>query len=182
MLFVQALAKGNPLLSDISKAILNVTGGDTILQIEKKWIGYQNDCQNVGPITGPSSLTFANFRGLFILTGAASTSSLLIALIIYAYKRQHRSTEVIEVDKTQAEENRENEEKNEPQEENQAVEIEEHVIVQFREDREENGQLHEETGSEKVCDRNPHTSAGACNCSVASHRGEPITVLQAESI
>ncbi|PWZ13257.1 Glutamate receptor 2.8 [Zea mays] len=180
--FGYALAKGNPLLSDISKAILNVTGGDTILQIEKKWIGYQNDCQNVGPITGPSSLTFANFRGLFILTGAASTSSLLIALIIYAYKRQHRSTEVIEVDKTQAEENRENEEKNEPQEENQAVEIEEHVIVQFREDREENGQLHEETGSEKVCDRNPHTSAGACNCSVASHRGEPITVLQAESI
>lgn len=148
MLFVQALAKGNPLLSDISKAILNVTGGDTIFQIEKKWIGYQNDCQNVGPITGSSSLTFANFRGLFILTGAASTSSLLIALVIYAYKKQHRSTVVMEVDKTQVEENRANEDKDEPQAGNQGVVPEEHV--QSRGDREENGQLHEQTGSEKV--------------------------------
>jgi ionotropic glutamate receptor len=148
MLFVQALAKGNPLLSDISKAILNVTGGDTIIQIEKKWIGYQNDCQNVGLITGSSSLTFANFRGLFILTGAASTSSLLIALVIYAYKKQHRSTVVMEVDKTQVEENRANEDKDEPQEGNQGVVPEEHV--QFRGDREENSQLHEQTGSEKV--------------------------------
>jgi len=84
MFFVQALAKGNPLLGDLSKAMLNVTGGDTMIQIEKKWIEYQNDCQNVGPVTGSSSLTFDNFRGLFILTGAASTSSLFIALIIYA--------------------------------------------------------------------------------------------------
>lgn len=140
MLFIQALEKGNPLLSDISKAILNVTGGDTINQIEKKWIGYQNDCQNVGPITGSSSLTFANFRGLFILTGAASTSSLLIALIIYAYKKQ-RPIEVMEVDIPQVEENRANEDENEPQEGNQGVVPEEHV--QFRGDREENGQLHD---------------------------------------
>ena len=36
MFFVQALAKGNPLLGDLSKAMLNVTGGDTMIQIEKK--------------------------------------------------------------------------------------------------------------------------------------------------
>ena len=153
MFFVQALAKGNPLLGDLSKAMLNVTGGDTMIQIEKKWMEYQNDCQNVGPVTGSSSLTFANFRGLFILTGAASTSSLFIALIIYAYKKQHRSTNM-KNDNKQVGENRTDEENNEPQEGNQGVVTEE--CVQFRD------------GSEQVCNRNPHTSTAACDGSAAN--------------
>lgn len=172
----QALAKGNPLLGDISKAMLNVTGGDTMIQIEKKWVGYQNDCQNVGPVTGSSSLTFANFRGLFILTGAASTSSLLIALIIYAYKKQNRSTSM-QNNNEQVETNRTDEENNEPQEGNQGAVTEE--CIQSRGDGEEDGQLHEQTGSEHVCDRNPHTSPAASDGSSAIHIGEPGTVLQA---
>ena len=164
MFFVQALAKGNPLLGDISQAMLNVTGGDTMIQIEKKWIEYQNDCQNVGPVTGSSSLTFANFRGLFILTGAASTSSLFIALIIYAYKKQHRSTNM-KNDNKQVGENRTDEENNEPQEGNRVVTEE---CVQFRGGGEENQELHEETGSEQVCNRNPHTSTAACDGSAAN--------------
>ena len=88
----QALSKGNPLIGDISKAILNVTGGDTMIQIEKKWIGDRNNCQNLGPVSGSSRLAFAKFRGLFILTGVASTSSLLIALVIFFYKKK-KSTE-----------------------------------------------------------------------------------------
>ncbi|KAF8657764.1 hypothetical protein HU200_059924 [Digitaria exilis] len=167
--FGYALAKGNPLLGDISKAMLNVTGGDTMIQIEKKWMGYQNDCQNVGPVTGSSSLTFANFRGLFILTGAASTSSLLIALIIYAYKKQNRSTNM-QNNNEQVETNRTEEENNEPQEGNQGAVTEE--CIQSRGDGEEDGQVHEQS------DRNPHTSPAACDRSSAVHRGEPSTVLQ----
>lgn len=177
--FGYALAKGNPLLGDISKAMLNVTGGDTMVQIEKKWMGYQNDCQNVGPVTGSSSLTFANFRGLFILTGAASTSSLFIALIIYAYKKQHRSTKLMQNDNKQVGKNRTDEENNEPQEGNQGVVTEE--CVQFSGDGEENQRLHEQTGSEQVYDRNPNTSTAACDGSAAIRRGQPSTVLQAES-
>ncbi|KAF8695339.1 hypothetical protein HU200_037569 [Digitaria exilis] len=167
--FGYALAKGNPLLGDISKAMLNVTGGDTMIQIEKKWMGYQNDCQNVGPVTGSSSLTFANFRGLFILTGAASTSSLLIALIIYAYKKQNRSTNM-QNNNEQVETNRTEEENNEPQEGNQGAVTEE--CIQSRGDGEEDGQMHEQS------DRNPHTSPAACYRSSAVHRGEPSTILQ----
>ncbi|KAG2643569.1 hypothetical protein PVAP13_2KG344100 [Panicum virgatum] len=162
--FGYALAKGNPLLGDLSKAMLNVTGGDTMIQIEKKWIEYQNDCQNVGPVTGSSSLTFDNFRGLFILTGAASTSSLFIALIIYAYKKQHRSTNM-KNDNKQIGENRTDEENNEPQEGNRVVTEE---CVQFRGDGEENQELHEETGSEQMRNRNPHTSTAACDGSAAN--------------
>ncbi|KAF7058982.1 hypothetical protein CFC21_065945 [Triticum aestivum] len=120
--FGYALSKGNPLIGDISKAILNVTGGDTMIQIEKKWIGDRNNCQNLGPVTGSSRLTFANFRGLFILTGVASTSSLLIALIIYFYKKKRKSTEIVLDNENRPEESGINEENSEAQEVNQGDE------------------------------------------------------------
>ncbi|XP_044388886.1 glutamate receptor 2.8-like [Triticum aestivum] len=116
--FGYALSKGNPLIGDISKAILNVTGGDTMIQIEKKWIGDRNNCQNLGPVTGSSRLTFANFRGLFILTGVASTSSLLIALIIYFYKKKQSINTVLD-NGNRPEESGINEENSEAREGNQ---------------------------------------------------------------
>ncbi|TVU09637.1 hypothetical protein EJB05_43123, partial [Eragrostis curvula] len=172
--FGYALAKGNPLLRDISNAILNVTGGDAMIQIEKKWIGYQNDCQNVGPVTGSSSLTFDNFRGLFILTGAASTSSLLIALIMYVYKKKHRSTKVMRYDNKLQEENRTNEENNEPCEGNQGIE----------DQRQKQMTRHmSKMVKNQVSDRNLHTSTIMCDdASAAIHEGEPSTVLQTEYI
>ncbi|PUZ74981.1 hypothetical protein GQ55_1G110300 [Panicum hallii var. hallii] len=83
-----ALQKGSPIIGGISQAILNITGGDTIIQIEKKWIGDQNNCQNVGTISGTGSLTFDSFAGLIIATGVASTTSLMVALIIYFCKNK----------------------------------------------------------------------------------------------
>jgi glutamate receptor, ionotropic, plant len=146
ILFAQAFTKGNPLLGDISRAMLNVTGGDAMIQLEKKWIGYQNDCQNVGPVTGSGSLTFANFKGLFILTGAASTSSVLMALIIYIYKKKQRSTKIMKDDSKPIDENKTNVENNEPQEENQGVKEQAHL----RSDIEEDDQTREKNGSEQV--------------------------------
>jgi ionotropic glutamate receptor len=87
-LLFQALQKGSPLVGDISQAILNITGGDTIIQIEKKWIGDQNNCQNVGTISGTGSLTFDSFAGPIIATGVASTTSLVVALIIHFCKNK----------------------------------------------------------------------------------------------
>ncbi|KAI4966710.1 hypothetical protein ZWY2020_037039 [Hordeum vulgare] len=65
----------DPLRSTTSRAILSITEGDTIIQIERKWIGDQNTCENDGPTIGSSSLKFKNFSGLFLLTGVASTSA-----------------------------------------------------------------------------------------------------------
>ncbi|CAD6219170.1 unnamed protein product [Miscanthus lutarioriparius] len=84
--FGYALQKGSPIIGDISQAILNITGGDTIIQIEKKWIGDQNNCQNVGTISGSGTLTFESFAGPIIATGVASTTSLVVALTIYFCK------------------------------------------------------------------------------------------------
>ncbi|XBI81382.1 hypothetical protein VPH35_090295 [Triticum aestivum] len=82
-----AFPKCSPLVEDFSRAILSITEGDTIILIEMKWIGDQHACQNDGTTIGSSSLNFKNFSGLFLLTGVASTSALLIALVMFLYKR-----------------------------------------------------------------------------------------------
>uniref|UniRef100_J3MXN9 Uncharacterized protein n=1 Tax=Oryza brachyantha TaxID=4533 RepID=J3MXN9_ORYBR len=86
-----AFPKGSPLLGDISKAILNITEGDSIMQLQKKWVGYQNDCKSVdsalGSVSDPDKLSVDSFKGLLILTGVASTSSLIIAVMIYLYEK-----------------------------------------------------------------------------------------------
>jgi glutamate receptor, ionotropic, plant len=89
----QAFQKGSPITGDISQAILNITGGNTIIQIEKKWISDQNKCQNVGTITGSGRLTFDSFAGPIIATGVASTSSIVVALIFYFCKRKQVEAE-----------------------------------------------------------------------------------------
>jgi ionotropic glutamate receptor len=48
----------------------------------------KNSCQNEGSIIGSGSLTFASFEGPIILTGVVSTSSLLVALIMYFYRNK----------------------------------------------------------------------------------------------
>ena len=78
------------MVNDFSRTILSITEGDTIIQIEKKWIGDQHACQNDGAIASPSSLNFKSFSGLFLVTGVASTSALLIALVMLLYKNKHK--------------------------------------------------------------------------------------------
>ncbi|VAI17865.1 unnamed protein product [Triticum turgidum subsp. durum] len=90
--FGYAFPKGSPLVGDISKAILSVIGGDTINQIEKKWIGvgYENNCNNAGRAPDPDELTFGSFRGLFKLNVAITTSCFVVAVIIYLYPRNEQ--------------------------------------------------------------------------------------------
>ncbi|XP_073002220.1 glutamate receptor 2.8-like [Typha latifolia] len=85
-----AFPKGSPLVPDISRAILNITDGDSIIQIEKKWTGDSNLCQNEGSILSSGSLTFRSFWGLFLVTGAVSACSLLIFLTKFFYNNWHR--------------------------------------------------------------------------------------------
>ncbi|XP_072977011.1 glutamate receptor 2.7-like [Typha angustifolia] len=81
-----AFPKGSPLVSDISRGILNITEGNIIIQIEKKWIGNSKVCQNEGSVPSSNSLAFRSFSGLFLVTGVASTCSLLIFLLMFSYK------------------------------------------------------------------------------------------------
>ena len=70
----------------------------------------------LGLVPGSSRLAFAIFRGLFILTRVASTSSLLIALVIYFYIKEHKSTKIVLDNENRAEESGIVEENSEAQE------------------------------------------------------------------
>ncbi|XP_020168507.1 glutamate receptor 2.8 [Aegilops tauschii subsp. strangulata] len=84
--FAFALPKQSPLRAEMSRAILNITGEDSINEIEKKWI-YQNSHQHEDKIDGSGAITFESFGGLFLLTGIVTTCSLAVAMLMNLYKK-----------------------------------------------------------------------------------------------
>jgi len=98
--FAFALPKRSPLLNEISRAILNITEGDSIIQIEKKWTD-QNSCQNDEKIADSGAITFGNFGGLFLLTGFVTTCSLSIALLTNHYKKGQQKARINMDDQSQ---------------------------------------------------------------------------------
>ncbi|XP_058113310.1 glutamate receptor 2.7-like [Magnolia sinica] len=82
-------SKGSPLVTDVSRAILNVTEGDTMAAIERKWFGHQTTCPDQSTTIASNSLTLASFRGLFLIAGIASTSALVIFLVSFLLEHKH---------------------------------------------------------------------------------------------
>lgn len=85
----QAFPQGSPLVSYISRAILNVTEDtEKMEKIEKNIVGSQATCQGQIPsLSSSDSLSVYSFGGLFLITGIASMSSLLI--YIFYFVRLH---------------------------------------------------------------------------------------------
>ncbi|XP_044947621.1 glutamate receptor 2.8-like [Hordeum vulgare subsp. vulgare] len=88
--FAFALPKNSPLVAEMSRAIDNITGGDTIIQFEKKWID-QNSHENDGTLDGSDAITFESFGGLFTLTGIVTTYCLLAAMLMSCYKKYQQN-------------------------------------------------------------------------------------------
>ncbi|XP_078150473.1 glutamate receptor 2.7-like [Carex rostrata] len=101
-----AFAKGSPLVPDISHAILNITDGDDIIRIEKKWIGDKN-CQNTAGsiIVDSNSLSFYSFWGLFLITGVVTTISLLTFAIMSFCKKQRKMISITSLERSPDETN-----------------------------------------------------------------------------
>ncbi|TVU19091.1 hypothetical protein EJB05_35223, partial [Eragrostis curvula] len=98
--FAFAFPKRSPLQAEISSAILNITGGDSIIQIERKWIDHQNSCQTEGKIYGSDTINVGSFGGLFLLTGSVTMCSLCVALLMNCYKKDQRWSASTKLDDT----------------------------------------------------------------------------------
>nr|DAD27619.1 TPA_asm: hypothetical protein HUJ06_029087 [Nelumbo nucifera] len=70
--------RGSPLVADVSRAVLNVTEGDKLAQIEQAWFGKQT-----------YFLPMNSFWGLFLITGVASVSALVIFSITFYCRNRH---------------------------------------------------------------------------------------------
>ncbi|XP_043710257.1 glutamate receptor 2.7-like [Telopea speciosissima] len=77
--------RGSPLVSDVSRAILNVTEGDKMTQIEKMWFGDTN-CPDSSTTITSGSLTVKSFWGLFLITGTISFIAFLAFLIHFFWR------------------------------------------------------------------------------------------------
>ncbi|MQM10952.1 hypothetical protein Taro_043851 [Colocasia esculenta] len=84
-----AFPKGSPLVPDLSRAILNITEGDKMVEIEKRWFGDQSNCPSKDSDLTSGNLSMASFWGLFLITGIASVASLLVFLFSFVYHHLH---------------------------------------------------------------------------------------------
>ncbi|KAK6137144.1 hypothetical protein DH2020_029108 [Rehmannia glutinosa] len=84
---------GSPLVPDVSRAILNVTEGQKMVEIENKWLGDNEiKCPDSDAINPFKSLGLASFWGLFLIVAVAG----ILALIIYMIRFLHENKNVIE--------------------------------------------------------------------------------------
>ncbi|GFZ08196.1 glutamate receptor 2.8 [Actinidia rufa] len=75
-----------PLLHNISSAVLNVTQGQQIKDIEKKWFGETN-CPDSSSLAS-HSLGLDSFWGLFVIAGTVSFSAVLVSIADFVYKQK----------------------------------------------------------------------------------------------
>ncbi|XP_031479882.1 glutamate receptor 2.4-like [Nymphaea colorata] len=72
--------RGSPFVAAVSRAILNVTEADRLLEIEERL--YENQtCIDVAIEVGTNNLSLTRLRGLFFLTGTATTGVLFLLFL-----------------------------------------------------------------------------------------------------
>ncbi|KAJ8758543.1 hypothetical protein K2173_000264 [Erythroxylum novogranatense] len=79
--------KDSPLVSDVSRAILGVTEGETMKKIEEEWFGKEASCPDPGTSLSSKSLGIESFWGLFLITGGVSVLALIIYLVVFIHEQ-----------------------------------------------------------------------------------------------
>ncbi|XP_048133372.1 glutamate receptor 2.8-like [Rhodamnia argentea] len=81
--------KGSPLVPDISRAILNVTEGPEMMEIENAWLTSKTNCLDSTTSVSSNSLGLDSFVGLFLIAGAAAVFALLIFIVLFVTRNWH---------------------------------------------------------------------------------------------
>ncbi|CAK7354092.1 unnamed protein product [Dovyalis caffra] len=80
--------KGSPLVPDISRAILNITEGDQMKNIEDTWFGKHRSCPDSSTSVSSNSLSLESFWGLFLIAGIAALLALIIFTVMFVYQER----------------------------------------------------------------------------------------------
>ncbi|GAV77833.1 Lig_chan domain-containing protein/SBP_bac_3 domain-containing protein/ANF_receptor domain-containing protein [Cephalotus follicularis] len=79
----------SPLVPDVSRAVLNVTEGDKMKEIEAAWFHKLTSCRDTSSSTITSSnLGLESFWGLFLMAVVASFSALIIYAAMFLYSQR----------------------------------------------------------------------------------------------
>ncbi|PON61614.1 Ionotropic glutamate receptor [Trema orientale] len=88
--FAFAFPKGSPLVPDISRAILKVTEGKKMKDIEEVWFQKETICPDPNnKLSSSNSLGLESFWGLFLIAGVTSFLALVIFAAIFIYDQRH---------------------------------------------------------------------------------------------
>ncbi|KAL6216360.1 hypothetical protein ACLB2K_009583 [Fragaria x ananassa] len=87
--FAFVFPKHSPLVRDVSQAILNVTGGELIMNIENKWFKKESNCEDLNTKVSSRSLGTDSFWFLFVLVGLVSTVALIVSVASFIHKHRH---------------------------------------------------------------------------------------------
>lgn len=68
---------GSPMVKDVSRAILNVTEGRKIAEMERKWLGGVKNCLDSNELASPKNLGLGSFWGLFLIVGVVGMAVLI---------------------------------------------------------------------------------------------------------
>ncbi|KAL8130666.1 hypothetical protein V2J09_019821 [Rumex salicifolius] len=79
---------GSPLVSDISRAVLNITEGDIMADLSKKWLNSSDDCPSDSATKSGSALDLDSFEALFAITGGLCMATLFWKLCTFVYQRR----------------------------------------------------------------------------------------------
>ncbi|GJN00708.1 hypothetical protein PR202_ga17906 [Eleusine coracana subsp. coracana] len=81
---------GSPVVHNLSAAILNLTQGSEMSEIEMRWLGRSAlSTGDDSPVADFEPLTLRSFSGLFVITGCISTLMLLIRIVRSVYARYY---------------------------------------------------------------------------------------------
>ncbi|KAL8153470.1 hypothetical protein V2J09_011230, partial [Rumex salicifolius] len=71
---------GSPLVAEVSRQVLNLTEGDQMINIERKWFGDETSCTDLSrtSLLSSRSLGLKSFRELFIITGSIAVCALVV--------------------------------------------------------------------------------------------------------
>ncbi|CAA7017576.1 unnamed protein product [Microthlaspi erraticum] len=81
--------KNSPLTSDVSKAILSLSEGNEMKNIEKNWLVRQSPCPDPSTDLSHNRLGLSSFWGLFLIAGLASFLALVLFLANFLYEQRH---------------------------------------------------------------------------------------------
>ncbi|KAL0330918.1 UNVERIFIED_CONTAM: Glutamate receptor 2.7 [Sesamum angustifolium] len=76
--------KGSPLVPDVSSAILNVTEGEKLVEIERAWFSDKTTC--LSGASSSQSLGLESFQGLFVIVLILGVSVLIVYVIMFLYQ------------------------------------------------------------------------------------------------
>ncbi|KAG5632432.1 hypothetical protein H5410_004149, partial [Solanum commersonii] len=79
---------GSPLVPDVSRAVLNVTEGEKMGQIERAWFG-ESTCSDSSTSLSSNRLGLDSFWRFFVMAVIAAVLALIIFLMKFAHKHWH---------------------------------------------------------------------------------------------